>query len=607
VVDLENGEESVVWGMRVMRRALAPLAVVLLAVGAVADTFVVTTTQDSGPGSFRWAVEVVGPDTILFAIPTSDPGYAPALGVWTIKTDTLQSPTTYDIPGGTFVDGYSQTRFIGGDPNPCGPEIELEGPGDPPVSGCITTSGDDSEIRGLCINDFGTAITICGWPAGELAEGNVITGCYLNVDPTGSSREGDALQGIDFWDVAGIRIGGDAAEDRNVISGARNEEIFMGYSANVEVINNLIGTDRTGTVDLSQSGQNSIFITHNTGPTLVRDNVIVGDRTIIVYIDHAESDSAVVTFVGNRVGVGLDGSPMGASYANIEVDSSPGHLFKENVIAYGGMGIYLMWDITDHVTISRNSIYGNGGLGIQLMQWEGGEVPWTGVDSVDGTYGSGANEGIDPPLCESIATIPDGLGGTTTVSFRCMPDCVVEVFVGDTLGITAACSEPGYGRVRSGITYLGDAEEVVVGEPWSTYRFSISPALAPGTFVTATTTNGNGSTSEFGCACQVPEMGVSGSGCVPGQYRFSPPSPNPCTERTVLCYEIPEPSRVRFAAYGVGGKLVATILDEGRLAGTHAVEWTPVSADGTPLPGGLYLLRLETEDFVTSRRLVIAR
>jgi hypothetical protein len=576
--------------------------------GARADTFIVTTTQDSGAGSFRWAVEQSavhqGPDTVLFAIPTTDPGCDHDLGVWTIRTDTF-----YDIPSGTFIDGYSQRRFIGGDPNPFGPEIELEGPVDPTVAECILITGDDGEIRGLCINGFGCAVRVCGFPGDELAERNVIAGCYLNVDPSGTAREGDAHYGIHFWEVSGLRIGGDAMDDRNIISGARNAEISTsGEAGNVEILNNLIGCDRTGTIDLSPDGYRTLKIHHSSGPFLVRDNIIVGDgRHVLVDIAHPESASAIVTFVGNRVGVGLDGTPMGANYDNIEVNDSAGHLFRDNIIAHGGMGIYLKWDATDYVTISQNSIYANGGLGIQLLQWGGGQVPATGVDYVDGVYGPGANEGIDPPLCESTANTDDGDGGTTTVHFRCMPDCVVEVFVGDTLGWSPACSEPGYGRVRSGITYLGDAEEAVVGEPWSTYRFSISPALAAGTYVTATATNQNGSTSEFGCACQVPEMGASSGVGVATQYRFGPPSPNPCTESTVIRYGIPEPVRVQIAAYDIAGSLVAEILNRYAPAGTHAVRWRPERADGTPLPAGLYLLRLVTEEFVSSRRVVVVK
>jgi hypothetical protein len=602
--------------MRSLCASVLAVAGALAAITAARpDTFIVTTTQDSGAGSFRWAVEQSaihqGPDTVLFAIPTTDPGCDQGLGVWTIKTDTLQSPTTYDIPSGTVIDGYSQARFIGGEPNPYGPEIELEGPGEPPVQSCIVWTGDDTEIRGLCINGFGcAAIEMFGFPGEELAERNVIAGCYLNVDPTGSSREGDGWYGIRFWEVSGLRIGGDAAEDRNIISGARYCEVSTSHEAsNVEIINNLIGCDRTGTVDLSPDGYRTLKIHHSTGPFLVRDNIIVGDRRhVLVDIAHPESASAIVTFAGNRVGVGLDGTPMGANYDNIEVNSSPGHLFRDNIIAHGGMGIYLKWDATDYVTISQNSIYGNNGLGIQLMQWGGGQVPATGVDYVDGVYGPGANEGIDPPLCESTANTDDGDGGTTTVHFRCMPDCVVEVFVGEPYPLyPVSCSEPGYDLVRSGMTYLGDAQEMVVGEPWSTYRFSISPALAAGTYVTATATNQNGSTSEFGCACRVPEMGASSGVGVATQYRFGPPSPNPCTESTVLSYRTPEAARVQIAAYDIGGNLVAEISNGHAPAGIHAVRWRPERADGTPLPAGLYLLRLVTEEFVSSRRVVVVK
>jgi hypothetical protein len=461
---------------------LAVAGTLALIEAAEPDTFVVTTTQDSGAGSFRWAIEQsnshVGPDTVVFAIPTSDPGYDPQLGVWTIETDVQQSPFRYCLEdAGTFVDGFSQARFVGGDPNPYGPEIELEGPstGTP----CIDiTDSDDHVVQGLCIHHFnGAAIQIKDWHG--VAENNVVLGCYLNVDPTGSRREGEGHQGIMVHStLGGVRIGGDAPEDRNVIAGASNHDVYCVFSGNVEIINNHIGTDRTGTVELG-GGLGTMDLSGAKGPILVRDNVIGGHWLDLVDISSTDPDSGFVTFVGNRVGVGLDGTAMGGDHDNIIVYIAPGHVFRENVIAHSQMfhGIYVAGASTDYVTISRNSIYECRGLGIQLANYPN---EYGYVDVVDGLYGSGVNEEIDPCLCDSVVTTDESVGGTTTAYFTCMRNCIVEVFIGDGY-IPDPCSEPGYGEVPSGKTYLGDAQETHVGLVWSTYEFSISPALTAGT------------------------------------------------------------------------------------------------------------------------------
>jgi hypothetical protein len=580
------------------------VAVTLAAITpAGTDTYMVGNTQDSGPGTLRWAVNQsnshIGPDTVLFAIPPSDPGFNPELGVWTINTCGQEIEDD-----GTFIDGSSQARFAGGDPNPLGPEIEMAGPA---MGHGILVGTDDNVVRGLCIHHYNVFAVSVDAPRGELAENNVVAGCYLNVDPTGSHVEvgpQGVVGGIEADSAWGLLIGGDAPEDRNVIAGAVAWDVTVDESGDVQIINNFIGTDRTGTVPLSDANI-ALDIYGSIGPHLVRDNLIASYTWMTtVFIMNTDPDSGLVTFVHNRVGVPSPGGWTAGEY--VTLGHSPRHLLLENTIgeAHGWKGFYLNSGDTDYVTISRNSTYDCQKLGIDLSN-PGNETPGQ-VDYVDGVYGPGVNEEIDPPLCESITSSPEGQGGTTTVYFRCMADCIAEVFVADP-NYGQDCSESGYGRVHSGMTYLGDADEVIVGEPWSTYRFSISPALPAGTYVTATATNQNGSTSEFGCTCQVPQMGASDRGCVPTEYRLGPPSPNPCTESTVIRYDIPEPGRVRIAAYDVAGNLAADILDEYRAEGIHALRWDTESPDGTPLPGGLYLLRLVTDGFVASARVVVVR
>src|SRR5213078_3911494 len=90
---------------------------------------VVTNTNESGSGSLRAALYYAFdkstdvppvPTTIVFNIPTSDPGFAN--NVFTIK------PTYMLVAPGasTTVDGSTQTAFTG-DTNPSGPEVVLDG------------------------------------------------------------------------------------------------------------------------------------------------------------------------------------------------------------------------------------------------------------------------------------------------------------------------------------------------------------------------------------------------------------------------------------------------------------------------------------------------
>ena len=90
---------------------------------------VVTNTKDSGSGSLRAALYYAFdkstdippvPTTVVFNIPTSDPGFAN--NVFTIKpTYLLVAPGA-----GTTIDGSTQTAFTG-NTNPNGPEVVLDG------------------------------------------------------------------------------------------------------------------------------------------------------------------------------------------------------------------------------------------------------------------------------------------------------------------------------------------------------------------------------------------------------------------------------------------------------------------------------------------------
>lgn len=78
--------------------------------------------------------------------------------------------------------------------------------------------------------------------------------------------------------------------------------------------------------------------------------------------------------------------------------------------------------------------------------------------------------------------------------------------------------------------------------------------------------------------------------------------PNPFNPSTTLVFSLPRPSRVRLTVHDPLGRTVALILEDHRDAGRHEVRFTSGS-----LPSGLYRVRLETEDGVSSRSILLTK
>ena len=59
--------------------------------------------------------------------------------------------------------------------------------------------------------------------------------------------------------------------------------------------------------------------------------------------------------------------------------------------------------------------------------------------------------------------------------------------------------------------------------------------------------------------------------------------------------------------YDVGGRWVTNLADRAYPAGRHAVDWDGADRAGAALPPGVYVVRMQVGDAVSSRKLVLAR
>lgn len=200
------------------------------------NTFTVTNTNDSGAGSFRQAIDdanlLAGVDTIGFNITGGGPHSIGLLSALPGITDTV------------VIDGWSEPDYAGT------PIIEINAGG--ANSGIdLLVGSDGSTVRGLSLHSFtGTAMEI-------YSSNNIIQGNYIGTDATGiASGLGNTGNGIAVVSGSGNKIGGDTAQERNVIVGNSGPGVSLVNSGTIGTIvtGNYIGIGADGTALIGNLG-----------------------------------------------------------------------------------------------------------------------------------------------------------------------------------------------------------------------------------------------------------------------------------------------------------------------------------------------------------------
>jgi len=113
-------------------------------------------------------------------------------------------------------------------------------------------------------------------------------------------------------------------------------------------------------------------------------------------------------------------------------------------------------------------------------------------------------------------------------------------------------------------------------------------------------------TPSLSVACQmlvVPAGATAGeSGAAPAEYALWRNQPNPLSGSTRIRYALPEAGAVTLRVYDALGRLVATLVDGERPAGTHEAVWQTRGA-----ATGVYVYRIEAGAFSQSERMVVVR
>lgn len=97
------------------------------------------------------------------------------------------------------------------------------------------------------------------------------------------------------------------------------------------------------------------------------------------------------------------------------------------------------------------------------------------------------------------------------------------------------------------------------------------------------------------------KKGMVGSPNAPKAYALYQNYPNPATDISIVKYALPKAAHTSIKVYDIKGRIVDVLVDENQVAGEYSL-----TVDTNSFADGIYLYRMETEDFSAVKKMVIA-
>ncbi len=339
---------------------------------------------------------------------------------------------------------------------------------------------------------------------GTAASNNVVAGNFIGTSGLGASALPNSFFGVSLSNAPRNFIGTAEPGGGNLISGNANSGVALtgvGVTGN-SVKGNFMGTDVSGTFAIANvQGAIDLYLARTNfigGAEPGAGNLLSGNENVVVYV----YDSHANFFRGNNIGLRADGATalpnflhgielLSNSSRNVIGGTKPGEGNRiANTLSFGYDGVRVRDGCVGNV-MRGNSMFNNGGASANGLA-----IDW----SADGP--TTVSEPRFPTLLSAagqhLTMITGTLNGLNSTAYTL-----------DFYGNTAPDASPyGEGRRWLGATIITTGAGGAVN-----FSVGLTNAFASGGFLSATTTDASGNTSEFALAIPItPAPDTDGDG-----------------------------------------------------------------------------------------------